>query len=116
LFGDFVGGPLRSEFGLGISDIPVKTSAWNGWLDRTIFAHNRYWTLQDTIAEEDSTSADSGARPVLIALKEALGLSYLRKFDTRDWWQEKANGVRNAGAAAGHRLVTSQDQKAASNE
>jgi hypothetical protein len=107
LLGDIVGGPLRSEFGLGISDIPVKTNGWN-W---TPAVHNRYWQLQD--AEKDPASG-GGPRRALVALKDALGLSYLRKFDTGDWWQEKSKSVKNASVAVAR--LPRQDQRAASNE
>ena len=43
IFGDFIGGPLRRLFGLGIRDVPVKTGKWGGLAKVLPFAHTSYW-------------------------------------------------------------------------
>jgi hypothetical protein len=47
--GDLIGGPIAPQLGLGIRDVPVKTSIWSGLL-----AHTRYWSA----AREDDTHID----------------------------------------------------------
>jgi len=47
--GDLVGGPLRPLFGNWVTDVPVTTSAWAGFL-----SHTHYWTLQGGNSESKS--------------------------------------------------------------
>lgn len=71
IFGDFVGGPLAEEFGLGIRDIPVRTTKWKGIANMTIFSHTQYWRLQDDLT---ANQADTNSEmPVsLFALRKAI--------------------------------------------
>jgi len=69
LFGDFVGGPLRDVFGLGIRDVPVTSSRWWGLHARTPMAHTSYWSRDKANKQENA----------LRALQRALFLSGLHR-------------------------------------
>lgn len=62
LWGDFVGGPVVPLFWAGVTDIPVRTHHWGGWL-----SHTHYWT-------RDDRDRDPATAPV-VKLREALALS-----------------------------------------
>lgn len=70
IFGDLVGGPLRSVYGLGIKDIPVKINSLRRY---TIAAHTSYW-------ENEDTKKHKGYQYSLQALKDSISLEELRKF------------------------------------
>ncbi len=69
LLGDFIGGPLRKGFGLGINDISVKTTRWGGLARFTAIAHTSYWwkNKKELTSQEKQASA-------LSALIQALDL------------------------------------------
>jgi hypothetical protein len=58
LGGDFIGGPLQTQFGDGILDVRVKTNIWSGLL-----SHTHYWS-----------SSAAGTDTHLTALRKALNL------------------------------------------
>lgn len=72
LFGDLVGGPLRPCFGLGIKDIPLTVSRWDGLGCLTPLAHTLYWWKDPSAGkqpanpeqeERQPTGAQPGERP-----------------------------------------------------
>jgi hypothetical protein len=69
-FGDFIGGPLRRWFGLGIRDIPVTSSRWGGLAKITPIAHTSYWWK----------AKKGGDSPALAALIHALDLKGKRTY------------------------------------
>jgi len=73
LFGDFVGGPLRPVFGLGIKDVPVSTASGRGVTGRTLVAHTTYWRAGDDGKPE--AHVKDRRVPALFALRRALDLS-----------------------------------------
>lgn len=83
VFGDLVGGPLQSAFGQGIRDIAVRTEALAGLAKFTLLAHTRYWHAPGKDRESDRR----GLPLSLLELKDALALSFLRKYTPRDWTQ-----------------------------
>lgn len=75
LCGDLVGGPLATVFGLGISDVPVKSAGWRRF---TPAAHTTYWDKQsDAPASIDAKAAEDFALP---SLKQALHLDHPREY------------------------------------
>ena len=66
LFGDFVGGPLREQFGKGVWDIEVSHSRW--WRTWTPMAHVSYWT------QDNESSSLQYLRQVLDLNGEDLGI------------------------------------------
>ena len=80
LFGDFVGGPLRGVFGLGIRDVEVTLSRWHGLYARTPLAHTSYWQREKDQEKERESSGQPGRRVnALAALRRALDLSGLHR-------------------------------------
>jgi hypothetical protein len=77
LFGDFVGGPVRQDFGAGIQDLPVTTRTGHGWARFTLYAHLLYWTTEPTVSDGGKTN--SGLQSALQALITALDLEELLK-------------------------------------
>lgn len=61
LFGDFIGGPVSTAFGLGVRDVAVSTKKRFGW-----FSHTLYWAPDN----RDSAVKDSSVN----RLREAIDL------------------------------------------
>ena len=59
-WGDPVGGPLKAAMGLGVRDVPVRTSQNAG-----LFSHTRYWSQAKQTTDETH----------IAALRDALDLS-----------------------------------------
>ena len=81
LFGDFVGGPLRGVFGLGIKDVPVSTSKWSGLFARTPLTHTAYWMREG--AHDKIGKQGTDRQNALTALQRALDLSSLPRVAPR---------------------------------
>jgi hypothetical protein len=79
LFGDLIGGPLRPVFGSGVMDVAVTSQLWAGLAKYTPWVHTLYWEREPP-GTEDATG-DAGRPAALDALKKALSLTYLRKFN-----------------------------------
>jgi hypothetical protein len=84
LLGDLVGGPLHEDFGPGILDVPVRTTALAGLAGLTPFAHTRYWRAE--------VKGEGGGKPTrdglsLTAVKNAMNLRGLRDYKPRGWPQ-----------------------------
>jgi hypothetical protein len=79
LFGDFVGGPLREQFGRGVKDVPVSSARWFGLAQYTPFAHVGYWLPMDASPREARPGAN-GRTPALQALQQALDLHRRHRF------------------------------------
>lgn len=72
IFGDFVGGPLRSVLGQGIRDVAVRTQALAPGFQHTLLAHTQYWNEQKFDGALDD---HPDAQLALAALRNALALS-----------------------------------------
>jgi hypothetical protein len=90
LFGDVVGGPLQPTFGPGVRDIAVRTTAFSGWANYTLAAHNSYWHAGDEAAKGPEPRA--GLPLSLPQLEDVLALSFLRRYTPREWVQLHTNG------------------------
>jgi len=78
LFGDFVGGPLRTALGLGIRDIPVTTSRWRGLAKFTPMSHTMYW---EAAKPNQKKKVPAESYPfALSAIKDVLDLEGLKDF------------------------------------
>jgi hypothetical protein len=88
IFGDFVGGPLRSVLGHGIRDIAVRTQALAPGLQRTLLTHTQYWNEKKFEAALDD---HPDAQLALAALRQALSLSR-KHFDAEDGADEEEEG------------------------
>ncbi|HET8705001.1 MAG TPA: hypothetical protein VFM46_01765 [Pseudomonadales bacterium] len=78
LGGDFIGGPLRNVYGLGIKDIPVHCPQLENWHNHSPLAHTEYWH-----SESDQVRRSAGNKETesaLDALRKALSLEQLRKY------------------------------------
>jgi len=85
LFGDIVGGPLRTVFGPGILDVPVRSNGWCGLIGRTPLAHTKYWSEKD--ADDLGGAGPNACAPALARLKQILELTCLRDYTSRGWPQ-----------------------------
>ncbi|MGY2397511.1 hypothetical protein [Pseudomonas sp. SDO5271_S396] len=87
LFGDIVSGPVQPVMGLGVLDLPVTVSKWNGWLARSWLSHTQYWSERhgargylDQLTR-DEHAIRQGLRPSATeALRWAVDLKGLRRF------------------------------------